>query len=99
MPTKKIFQVKGKVIRYTVAPASWYFVSLNDQTTAAIRAARTKTIGFQYVPIEATVGQTHWRTTLFPTKEGPYLLALKAKVRHAEGIREGALVNIRLRLL
>lgn len=67
--------------------------------TAAIRAARTKTVGFQYVPVEASIGETVWRTTLFPTKEGPYLLALKAKVRQAEGIREGQSVHIRLKLI
>ena len=96
---KKVFEISGKVVRYTVEPASWYFVYLDDQTTAAIRAARTKTVGFQYVPVEASIGETTWRTTLFPTKEGPYLLALKAKVRQTEGIREGQLVTVQLTLI
>jgi hypothetical protein len=91
--------IRGKVIRYTVEPASWYFVYLDDKTTAAMKAVRTRTVGFQYVPIEATLGKTIWRTTLFPTREGPYLLALKARVRQAEGIHEGALVSVRLKLL
>lgn len=95
----KNFQIRGQVIRYTVEPASWYFVYIDDQTTAAIRAARTKTVGFQCVPVEANVGATTWRTTLFPTKEGPYLLALKAKVRQTEGIREGQTVTVRLKLI
>lgn len=99
MATKKKFQISGKVVRYTVEPASWYFVYLDDETTAAIRAARTKTVGFQYVPVEASIGETTWQTTLFPTKEGPYLLALKAKVRQAEGIREGQTVTVRLELI
>lgn len=99
MPAEKHFQIRGKVIRYTVEPASWYFVYLDDRTTTAVRAARTKTVGFQYVPIEATVGKTTWRTTLFPTKEGPYLLALKAKVRQAESIREGDTVAVELKLI
>ncbi len=99
MSKQKVFAIQGKVVRYTVEPASWYFVYVDDATTAAIRAARTKTVGFQYVPVEATVGATTWRTTLFPTKEGPYLLALKAKVRQAEGIREGQLVAVQLKLI
>lgn len=93
------WEIKGKVVRYTVEPASWYFVYIDDKTTAAIRAARTKTVGFQYVPVEASVGKTTWRTTLFPTKEGPYLLALKAKVRQTEGIREGQSVTVGLTLI
>lgn len=99
MAAKKLFQIQGKVVRYTVEPASWYFVYIDDVTTAAIRAARTKTVGFQYVPVEAMLGDTTWRTTLFPTKEGPYLLALKAKVRQTEGIREGQTVTVRLKLI
>lgn len=99
MAVKKNWEIKGKVVRYTVEPASWYFIYIDDETTVAIRAARTKTVGFQYVPVEASVGKTTWRTTLFPTKEGPYLLALKAKVRQAEGIREGQSVTVRLKLV
>lgn len=99
MAVKKNFQITGKVVRYTVEPASWYFVYVDDTTTVAIRAARTKTVGFQYVPIEATIGKTTWRTTLFPTKEGPYLLALKAKVRQAENIREGDVATVDLKLI
>ncbi len=99
MPKSKMFTIQGKVVRYTVEPASWYFVYIDDDTTRAIRAARTKTVGFQYVPVEASIGETTWRTTLFPTKEGPYLLALKAKVRQTEGIREGQSVTVRLKLV
>ncbi len=99
MTVKKHFKISGKIFRYTVEPASWYFVYIDDVTTAAIRAARTKTVGFQYVPVEAKVGKTTWRTTLFPTKEGPYLLALKAKVRQAEGLRVGAVIRFTLQLL
>lgn len=99
MAAKKTFQITGNVIRYTVEPASWYFVYVDDETTSAIRAARTKTVGFQYVPIEAKIGETTWRTTLFPTKEGPYLLALKAKVRQTEGIREGQTVTAQIKLI
>lgn len=99
MPKSKMFTIQGKVVRYTVEPASWYFVYIDDDTTRAIRVARTKTVGFQYVPVEASIGETTWRTTLFPTKEGPYLLALKAKVRQTEGIREGQSVTVRLKLV
>ncbi len=99
MLRRKIFKVTGKVIRYTVAPASWYFIPIDTEMSAAIRMVRTKTVGFQFIPIEATVGRTTWRTTLFPTKAGQYLLALKAKVRQAESIREGVVLTVRLVLV
>lgn len=40
---------------------------------------------------------TEFTTSLFP-KDGGYLLPLKDKVRKAEGIEEGAVVQVRLTL-
>lgn len=99
MRAPKIFQIQGKVIRYTIKPASWYFIHLDAATAAAVRTVRTRTVGFQSVPVEVTVGRTVWRTALFPTKDKLYLLALKAKVRQAESIREGDEVNLKFKLV
>jgi hypothetical protein len=41
------------------------------------------------VPIVATIGKTNWKTTLFPTKEKVYMLALNAEVRKKEEIETG----------
>lgn len=43
------------------------------------------------------VGDTAWATSIFPDKEsGSYLLPLKADVRKAERILEGATLRYRL---
>ncbi len=59
---------------------------------------RGKKVGWSYIPVKATLGKTSWKTTLFPTKEGPYLISIKADVRTKEGIREGDKVIIRCTL-
>ena len=59
--------------------------------------------------ITASIGKTSWNTSLFPTsagggsssggKNGPYLIAIKAEVRRAEGLADGDKVNITCSLL
>ena len=93
----KEYKIKAKVFVYSVEPASWYFVSIDKKITEKAKAK--KKVGFSFVPVEVTVGRTTWRTTLFPTKEGPYILALKKIVRQKEDIREGDIVTVRFHLV
>ncbi len=92
---KKIF--RGKVWKYP-GPAGWYFVyaskAIADTLKKRKAMGKEKTVGFGFVPVTARVGKTSWQTTLFPTKEGPYLIAIKADVRKKEGITEGDTVNV-----
>lgn len=93
------FTVRGKVWRYD-GPAGWFFVSLSRRQAAQVRATpMVAKVGWGYVPVVARVGDTEWRTTLFPsTKDETYLIALKADVRKREGIAVGDAVVIDVRL-
>ncbi|MBI5644569.1 DUF1905 domain-containing protein [Candidatus Kaiserbacteria bacterium] len=94
----KTFAVKGKVWRYPGA-GGWHFVYLNEKLSRQIKdSARTKKVGLQFVRVRATIGKTSWQTTLFPTKEGPYLIAVKADVRKKESIDDGDIVEIKCEL-
>lgn len=85
---------EGKVWRYE-GPAGWYFVYVDEKVSKEILGtADKKKVGWGFVPIQATLGDTTWTTTLFPTKEKEYLLAIKAKVRRKEGVNEGDAVKI-----
>jgi hypothetical protein len=96
----KSFEVKGKVWRYS-GPAAWFFVYVPLDLSRRIKdAARNKKkVGFHFVKVKATIGKTSWNTTLFPTKDGPYLLAIKADVRHKESIAEGDSVKVKCLLI
>lgn len=96
----KSFSVVGKVWRYE-GQGAWHFVYVPKDLSQRIKdAARNKKkIGFHFVKIKATIGKTSWQTTLFPTKDGPYLIAIKADVRHKENIAEGDTVTIRSTLI
>ncbi|MEK9174164.1 MAG: DUF1905 domain-containing protein [Patescibacteria group bacterium] len=96
---KSKYSFKAKVFVYTVEPASWYFVSVDKKMSAEIKALKTKKVGFSFIPVEVTLGKTIWKTTLFPTKEGSYLLALKKDVRIREDIHAGEEIKVSFRLV
>jgi hypothetical protein len=81
------------------AKGSWYFLTIDGETAAAIRAHATNAAAWGSVYVEATIGGTKWRTSLFPSKQaGGWLLPLKAAVRKAEKIVEGSEVAVLLAL-
>ena len=77
-------------------PAPYYFVTVPQDASAAIRAiSRVVSYGWGVIPVEVRIGGTIWETSLFP-KEGRYLVPLKDAVRTAERLAEGDTVTVRL---
>lgn len=81
--------------------AAWYFLTIDGEVAASIRAATRgggkNGGGFGSVRVTATIGTTSWQTSLFPAKaSGGYLLPLKAGVRRAEGLVESGTVSLSL---
>lgn len=101
----KNFTVSGKLWRWESPPGStvggWYFVYVPEKLSRQIKDStrNRKKVGFQFVRVKATVGKTSWNTALFPTKDGPYLIAIKADVRRKESIDEGDMVAMKLSLV
>lgn len=83
---------------YWRGPAPWYFVTVPDEESAALReVAAAVTYGWGMVPVTATVGETTWTTSLWP-QEDRYVVPVKAAVRRAERLEEGDPVTVRLSL-
>ena len=92
----KHFTIKGKVVKYP-GTGGWYFVEASDEISDQLKKLtvfEVKKVGFNYIKVRATIGHTSWSTTLFPQKNGPYMIAIKEYVRKAEGIIEGHIVRI-----
>lgn len=82
-------------------PGGWYFVELSDEISEQLRKLtvfEAKKVGLNYIKVRATIGHTSWSTTLFPQKNGPYLIAIKESVRKKEGIIDGHIVRIECEL-
>lgn len=74
----------------------WHFVSLPKAASAEIRASAPRT-GWGSVRVIAIIGETSWRTSIFPdSKTGTYLLPVKAEVRRRERLAAGGVVRCRL---
>jgi hypothetical protein len=81
------------------AKGSWYFLTIDGETAQAIRAHAVNAAAWGSVYVEATIGATTWRTSLFPSKAaGGWLLPLKAAVRKADRIAEGSVIEASLAL-
>ncbi|TDW87371.1 MULTISPECIES: DUF1905 domain-containing protein [Kribbella] len=79
---------------------SWYFVTvpedISDEITDLTEGRRK---GFGSVRVSVTVGGSTWQTSVFPTKNGTYMLPVKKAIRTAEDLLEGSPVETQLELV
>ena len=81
------------------AKGGWFFITLPEELADDIRARTDDGLrrGFGSVRVEATIGRTTWRTSVFPeTGTGSFVLPVKKPVRTAEGIEPGDRVSVSL---
>ncbi|WP_295842799.1 DUF1905 domain-containing protein [uncultured Microbacterium sp.] len=91
---------EGDVYRWEArSDSDWYFVALPPDLSAEIRETQTFRRGFGGVRVDATIGGSTFRTSIFPQRGGVYVLPLKRAVRDAEGIDPGAIVRVDLFVL
>ena len=77
-------------------PAPWYFVTIPAAESENIKAiAKHVTYGWGVIPVNAKIGNTGWKTSLFP-KDDCYVVPIKTVVRKAEQLDVGDQVTIRL---
>ena len=77
-------------------PAPQYFVTVREEHCAALRGvAGLVSCGWGMIPVRVRVGDTQWRTALFP-KDSRSLVPIKARVRQAEQLAEGDTVSLQL---
>jgi len=91
---------EGDVYRWEArSDSDWYFVALPPDLSAEIRETQTFRRGFGGVRVDASIGDSTFRTSIFPQAGGVYVLPLKRAVRDAEGIDPGAIVRVDLFVL
>jgi hypothetical protein len=92
------YEIQANVWLYP-GMAGWHFVSIDKKTAEEIKDNHGYLRkGFGSIPVEVTIGETTWKTSLFPDKSGEYLLPLKADVRKKEGIKMGDTLTVSLRI-
>jgi hypothetical protein len=77
-------------------PSSSFSSTAYPLSSSASRiAAKSVSYGWGMIPVRAGIGDTEWKTSLFP-KDGRYIVPVKAGVRKALGLEEGDTVSLRL---
>ena len=97
--TQSIYCTRAKLWRWSGGKASWFFLTLPAGVSREIRLvdAGPRRVGFGSLRVEATIGTSTWKTSIFPAAAlKAYLLPVKAAVRKVEKLVEGKLVNVRL---
>ena len=80
---------------------AWVFVTLPLDLSLSIKEVpRPPAPGFGSLRVVARIGDTEWRTSIFPeAKTGCYVLPVKKAVRAAEGVSLGDTVTVSLELV
>lgn len=90
----------GELVRTETSAGAWHFVLLPLELSEEIRELTAGfTRGFRSLRVDVVLGGTRWRTSIFPSRAGPYLLPVKKAVRDAEGVEEGDDVELELELV
>lgn len=84
---------------YWRGPAPFHFVTVPEPEAEELKAvAGLVTYGWGMIPATVTIGQTTYKTSLWP-KNGSYIVPLKDQVRRAENIAVEAIVTVQLEIV
>jgi len=92
------FSFTAEVWLWQAEKAAWHFVALPVDMSEDIKAfTKHLSRGFRSVKVEAKIGETRWKTSIFPSKDrGAYILPIKKSVRVAEEIDADSNVTVDL---
>ena len=92
------YRFKAKLWLWPGEQAAWHFITVPKKESEIIKSKIKVRRGFGSVKVEATIGKTVWRTSIFPdAKSGTYVLPIKAQVRRDEDIEPGDAVSVTIK--
>ncbi|HEY1426520.1 MAG TPA: DUF1905 domain-containing protein [Caulobacteraceae bacterium] len=91
------FSFESTVI-YWRGPSPFFYAPMPmEQAEQIRRVAKFVTYGWGVIPVEATIADVAFKTSLFP-KDGTYLLPLKDAVRRKADITAGDVIAVEMTL-
>lgn len=74
---------------------AWHFITIEKNQAQEIKKDwHWPRRGFGAIPVKVRINDTEWSTSIFPEKEGTYLLPIKKTVRINEQIKKGDTITI-----
>lgn len=92
------FTFTAKVWLWKAEKGAWHFITVPLDLSKKIKAFQGERRGFGSVRVEVTIGESTWKTSIFPEKKGTYVLPLKAAIRTKEHLAEGASAIVQIKL-
>ena len=81
---------------YWRGPAPYHFISVPPDGARTIQAVASEiTYGWGMIPAEVRIGESLWKTALWP-KDGGYVVPIKDRYRKAERLVLGDIVDVEL---
>lgn len=95
---------EAEVWRWDARREDWFFVSVPETFSEDIAEIIAIPRGFGSVRVQATIGSTTWRTSIFPSVDPissgkAYVLPLKRAVREAEALEPSCECAVTLQIL
>ncbi len=84
----------------TSTGSSWVFATVPPEDSDEIRDTIQRKAGFGSVRVMVQVGDSRWKTSVFPDKKlGCYVLPVKKAIRKAENVEVGDVIDIDLEVI
>lgn len=94
------FDFESEILRWPGNTAFFFCLLPIDAAGEITEVTQGLRRGFGSVRVDATCGDTKWRTSVFMDKKSEsYLLLLKKEVRKAESLHEGAVAHFEIELV
>lgn len=98
MTRNRFYKIEAKIFKWQ-GKGAWYFVRIEKETAEKIKESfGMYSRGWGSLPVNVTIGNSTWKTSIFPDKKDTYLLPIKSQIRKAENTQEGDILNITLEI-
>ncbi len=86
---------KAKVWIYP-GGGTWHFVTISKMDGLKVKKHQEGKLrrGWGAVKVEVRLGKSKWTTSMFPVKDGTYILPIKLEIRKKEGVFDTDIVRI-----
>ncbi|NNC38763.1 MAG: DUF1905 domain-containing protein [Acidimicrobiales bacterium] len=94
------FTFSAKLWKWT-GKGTWFFMTVPKEYADEIRFfAPDSKRGFGSVRVTASVGETVWKTSIFPSKStGAYILPIKAEIRKNNALNDGSFAEVKIDII
>lgn len=97
--TTEAHNIKSRIWEWQ-GKGAWHFATIAKEDSDEIKKDWIwPRKGFGSIPVNATIGGTSWKTSIFPEKGGTYLLPIKKLVREEENLKAGDFVEMQIEVI